>query len=200
MTALIVAVSVLWVLVVGLGIAVFALARQVGILFERVSPMGALVTESGPKVGDPSPHFSLTTLTGQSLTLGTATSRSTLVFFLSPSCPVCKKLLPALRTMRRAEGDWLDIVLASDGEPQQHAEFVARNDLGAFPYVLSTELGMGYRVSRLPFAVLLDGQGRVRAKGLVNTREQLESLFTAKELGVDSIQTFLHGDMAPSQG
>lgn len=200
MTALIVAVSVLWVLVVGLGIAVFALARQVGILFERVSPMGALVTEAGPKVGDPSPHFSLTTLTGQSLTLGTATSRSTLVFFLSPSCPVCKKLLPALRTMRRAEGDWLDIVLASDGEPQQHAEFVARNDLGAFPYVLSTELGMGYRVSRLPFAVLLDGQGRVRAKGLVNTREQLESLFTAKELGVDSIQTFLHGDMAPSQG
>jgi hypothetical protein len=24
------------------------------------------------------------------------------------------------------------------------------------PYVLSTELGMGYRVSRLPYAVLLD--------------------------------------------
>lgn len=199
MTALIIAVSVLWCLVVGLGIAVFALARQVGILFERVSPMGALITDSGPKVGDASPRFELTTMAGNSLSIGGGASRSTLVFFLSPSCPVCKKLLPALRTMRRDESDWLDIVLASDGDPAQHAEFIARNDLTAFPYVLSTELGMGYRVSRLPFGVLLDTQGRVRAKGLVNNREQLESLFTAKELGVDSIQTFL-GNMAASQG
>jgi len=31
----------------------------------------------------------------------------------------------------------------------------------------------------------------VRAKGLVNSREHLESLFTAKELGVPSIQEFV---------
>ena len=28
-----------------------ALARQVGVLFERVAPMGALITDSGPAVG-----------------------------------------------------------------------------------------------------------------------------------------------------
>ena len=33
-----------------------------------------------------------------------------------------------------------------------------------------------------PFAVLLDGEGVVKAKGLVNTREQLESLFNASFL------------------
>jgi hypothetical protein len=33
----------------------------------------------------------------------------------------------------------------------------------------------------------------VRAKGLVNTREHLESLFEAKERGVVSIQEFLRG-------
>jgi hypothetical protein len=31
----------------------------------------------------------------------------------------------------------------------------------------------------------------LRAKGLINSREQLESLFTAKELGVASVQEFL---------
>jgi hypothetical protein len=31
----------------------------------------------------------------------------------------------------------------------------------------------------------------VRAKGLVNSREQLESLITAQELGVASIQDYL---------
>jgi methylamine dehydrogenase accessory protein MauD len=50
---------------------------------------------------------------------------------------------------------------------------------------------MSYRVNRLPFAVLIDGDGIVRAKGLINNREQLESLFNAKELGVDSIQRYL---------
>jgi methylamine dehydrogenase accessory protein MauD len=57
--------------------------------------------------------------------------------------------------------------------------------------VLSTSLGVTYQVSKLPYAVLLDERGIVRAKGLVNSREQLESLFTAKDLGVASIQDFV---------
>ncbi len=50
---------------------------------------------------------------------------------------------------------------------------------------------MTFKVSRLPYAVLLDGQGIVRAKGLINNREQLDSLFNAKDLGVASIQSYL---------
>jgi methylamine dehydrogenase accessory protein MauD len=68
---------------------------------------------------------------------------------------------------------------------------VRRAGLEEFPYVLSTELGVTYHVSKLPYAVLLDEHGVVRGKGLVNSREQLESLFTAKEMGVASIQDFV---------
>ena len=50
---------------------------------------------------------------------------------------------------------------------------------------------MTYRISKLPYAVLIGEDGRIRGKGLVNTREQLESLFTAKETGVASIQEFI---------
>ena len=46
-------------------------------------------------------------------------------------------------------------------------------------------------MSRLPYAVLLDERGVIRAKGLVNNREQLESLFNAKEIGVASVQDYL---------
>ena len=42
---------------------------------------------------------------------------------------------------------------------------------------------MTYRVSRLPYARGARRRGHVRAKGLINTREQLESLFNAKEMG-----------------
>jgi hypothetical protein len=39
--------------------------------------------------------------------------------------------------------------------------------------------------------VLIDGDGVIRAKGLVNTREHLESLLEAKERGVESVQAYL---------
>ena len=50
---------------------------------------------------------------------------------------------------------------------------------------------MTYQVGKLPFAILLDQEGVIRAKGLVNSREHLESLFEAKERGVASVQEYL---------
>ena len=191
--ALIVSNVLLWFAVLALLVVVIALSRQIGILYERVAPMGALMMDAGPKVGDAAPLFELSTLDGAALRLGGARARSTLVFFLSPTCPVCKKLLPILKSVRAAEGRWLDIVFASDGERPAHDEFRRRAALGDFPYVLSAELGLRYQVSKLPYALLIDEAGRVRAKGLVNTREQLDSLFAARELGVASVQDYLEG-------
>jgi hypothetical protein len=38
-----------------LAVLLFALARQVGILHERVAPMGAMSSDRGPAVGDMAP-------------------------------------------------------------------------------------------------------------------------------------------------
>jgi hypothetical protein len=48
--------------------------------------------------------------------------------------------------------------------------------------------------------VLLDGAGVVRAKGLVNSREHLESLFEAMERGVASIQDYVRSVEVPEGG
>jgi methylamine dehydrogenase accessory protein MauD len=191
MDGLVVALALLWILVILLAVAVFALARQVGILYERIAPMGALITDSGPAVGEAVPRFDLSSLDGRSVAVGAAGQRSQLVFFLSPTCPVCKKLLPILSSVASAEKAWLDVVLASDGEPAEHQAFVRQRRLEKFKYVLSRELGMAFRVSRLPYAALIDGAGVVRAKGLINNREQLESLFNARDLGVASVQAYI---------
>jgi methylamine dehydrogenase accessory protein MauD len=189
--ALVVSNFVLWIAVLALLLVVFALARQIGILYERVSPMGALMMDTGPKVGASAPVLALADLDGRPVNVGAPSPRSTLLFFVSPTCPVCKKLLPVVKSAAVSERRWLSIVLASDGEADEHRRFVKRAGLAAFTYVLSQELGVTFHVSKLPYAVLLDEHGVVRAKGLVNSREQLDSLFTAKELGFASIQDFV---------
>ena len=192
-TALVISNVVLWAVVVVLAAVVAALVRQIGVLYERVAPAGALMTSPGPAVGDLAPVVVAEALAGGTRTLGGARAdgRSTLVFFLSPTCPVCKEMLPALRSVASTERAWLDVVLASDGPRAEHEAFVARARLEGFAYVLSAALGIAYHVGKLPYAVLVDDGGVVRAKGLVNTREHLESLFEAKERGVASIQEFL---------
>ena len=77
-----------------------------------------------------------------------------------------------------------------------HRSFVSQQRLGALRYVLSPALGVAYGVSKLPFAALVDHRGILRARGLVNTREHLESLLEAMELGVGSIQEFLERESA----
>lgn len=191
MTALTFLVAVLFAMVIALTVAVFALARQVGVLFERIAPMGALVNDSGPKIGEASPRFTLETLTATAPVVIGPAERAKLVFFLSPTCPVCKKLLPILKSARVEEAGWLDVVLASDGEEAKLKRFIDTAELGDFPFVNSTELGLAYRVSRLPFAVVLAPDGTIRSKGLINSREQLDSLFNAHDLGVPSIQSWL---------
>lgn len=186
-------VTILFIAVAALAVATWALSRQVGILFERVSPLGALVTDSGPAVGGAAPIFELKSITrAATVKIGEPSeSRSTLLFFLSPNCPVCKKLLPVLRSLATAEASWIRVVLASDGNEAEQRAFAEAQQLMGFPYVLSTEMGLAYRVARLPFAVLIDEGGAVKAKGLVNNREQLDSLLNARDLGVASIQKYL---------
>ena len=182
----------LWIAVLMLGTLVAALARQVGILHERIAPAGALTLHQKLTTGDAAPMMELPALSGETIAIGgQRASRSQLIFFVSPDCPVCKSLLPVFKSAARAESDWLDVVLASDGDEPAQRRMIIAQQLAGIPFVLSEELGRAFGVSKLPYAVLIDEGGRVASLGLVNSREHLESLFEAKERGVASIQDYL---------
>ena len=201
MTPFSISYIVLWVLVAVLSLVVFALVRQIGVLHDRIAPTGALMLAKGLTVGEAAPIVAVTDLDGVSRNVGgeRADGKNTLVMFVSPTCPVCKVLLPVLRSSARAEHQWLDVLLASDGELAKHTEFRRQHGLGQLPYILSPSLGIAYQINRLPYAVLLDERGLLLARGLINSREHLESLFEAKRLGVASVQAYLearHADRA----
>lgn len=187
--AVVAALIALWVLVIGLCLVVVALLRQVGMLHERLGPVGALVMPGGPSVGDAAPSFDLAAVDGRAVRLGGQSPHPlTLLFFLSPTCPVCKAMLPLIRSIEREQRGALHVVLASDGDLPAQLAMVKRERLEAYPLVLSTPLGLAYQVSKLPHAVLIDASGTIVAKGLINNREHLESLFEAHRMGVGSLQ------------
>lgn len=184
--------AMLWILLLGLTVVVAALARQIGVLHERIAPVGALATGRGPEVGEFAPPVQGRLLDGAPFTVGAplaAGVRLRLLLFVSSACPVCKKLIPLAKGFARTER--VEVVFVGDAGPQEQLDFVKRFELAGYAFANGPEIGMAFRVERLPYAVLIDGEGRVAAKGLVNSREHLESLVTAHETGFASIQDYL---------
>jgi hypothetical protein len=136
----------------GLGVAVLALAREVGMLRLRLGPDSALeIPEEGPPLGSrevlPAP---LGSADGAELALAVFTSRG---------CAVCHGLAPAIE------------VLA--GEPML--------DVASFEEVADAQVWADLAVPGSPYAVAFDTDGTVLAKGAFNNLAQLESVLGTAE-------------------
>jgi len=188
---LICAVILQTVVLLAFGAILLGLARQIGVLHERVAPMGAMTNDHGPEVGESAPTMSIQTIQGSLTQIGgpSTDNKSRLLLFVSPSCPVCKKLLPIAKSF--AKGERLTVTLVGDGSQQDQIQMIEENRLETMTYVNSPQVGMAFHVGKLPYAILIDADGVIRAKGLVNNREHLESLVIAEETGFGSIQSYL---------
>jgi methylamine dehydrogenase accessory protein MauD len=191
MTPVTITLALLWVVVICLGVAVLALARQVGVLHERVAPAGALISGSGPGVGEQSPRIEVHALAGNAITIGgtLATGKAVLMLFVSQTCPICKKLIPIALDFARSER--LDVLFVGDADLAEQKKLISQFGIAENRFINGPEIGMTYRIDKLPYAVLLDDLGVIAAKGLVNSREHFESLIIAKETGFASIQSYL---------
>jgi methylamine dehydrogenase accessory protein MauD len=182
-----------WLVLAALGIAGLALARQVGVLHVRVAPAGALDANRGPALGDIAPPVPATTLDGKAMVVGGASAAAglRLLMFVSPSCPLCKGLIPVAKSFAATERVALTFV--GDDDPVALKAMATSHGIAPASFVNSGEIGQLFEVDKLPHAVLLDAAGTVLAKGLVNSREHLESLVVAHEMGVAHVQDYVAG-------
>jgi hypothetical protein len=135
----------------GLAIAVLALAREVGMLRLRLGPSAALEI---PGEGPP-----LGSRVDDLERFGMGGAELGLAVFTSESCPVCASLDPALRTLES------DPAIAL-------RRFDERADAGIW-----SEL----QIPGSPYAVAIEPQGTVVAKGTFNSLAQLESVIATAE-------------------
>ncbi|MGB6487244.1 MAG: hypothetical protein WBE91_10215 [Steroidobacteraceae bacterium] len=188
---LLVSQVMLWVVVIVLAVAVLALARQVGVLHERIAPVGALALGRGPQTGESAPRLTVRTLAGGTVEIGGPLPEGPLrlLFFVSPTCPICKSLLPTVKVF--AQSERLDLLLIGDGDEEQQRQMAQRHAIELEGFANAPEVGRAFQVAKLPYAVLISAAGVIVAQGLVNSREHLESLVTAYELGLRSVQEYL---------
>jgi methylamine dehydrogenase accessory protein MauD len=180
-----------WIVILALGFALVALARQVGVLHVRIAPAGALTTGHGPAVGDAAPVMDVPTIDGATLSIGRplAKGHMQLLLFVSAHCPLCKELIPIAKSFVKREK--IDLAFVGDDDVAEQRAMIVKMEMGGIPFVNGPTVGMTFHVDRLPQAVLIGADGTVLSKGLVNSREHLESLVTAHEMGVVSVQDYL---------
>lgn len=188
---LLISQMMLWLAVIALAVTVLALARQVGVLHERIAPVGALALGRGPQTGESAPRLTVQTLAGGAVEIGGPLPDGPLrlLFFVSPTCPICKSLLPIVKAF--AQSEHLDLLLVGDGDPEEQRQMAQRHAIELERFVNAPEVGRAFQVAKLPYAVLVSAAGIIAAQGLVNSREHLESLITAHELGLRSVQEYL---------
>ena len=193
LTALVISTIFSWVIILALVVALLALARQVGVLHMRVAPAGALTTSGGPSVGAKAPVIAARTLEGNPISVGGAAPGASLrlLMFVSATCPLCKNLIPMAKSFARDER--VQLIFVGDDLPDAQAAMIERHGLGGYQFINGPEVGQAFEVGKLPFAVLLDADGLILSKGLVNSREHLESLIIAHEMGVRSVQDYIEG-------
>jgi thiol-disulfide isomerase/thioredoxin len=143
----------LWVLVLVLSVAVIALLREIGVLHTRIAPMGTHFAGEGPELSGDAPDVGL----------DWSASALTAVVFTSPTCVICKELVPSIAALRR---QYREVRLQTvDLDDSTQPVFDA------------------FRVRSTPYVVTVGRDGIVRGRGVANTLEQMEELVRESLLG-----------------
>lgn len=171
----------LWLIVLLQAVVIVVLVRHVGLLHLRLGAQGALATSEGPTVGDEAPLFETVDVTGRHVTSPWQRDKRSLLIFVSPNCGACTDLVPSIRAIRRAEPEMTEILLFSDVGTSENLALAGRTGC---PVIVDGAIAADYGVEGSPYAIAIDTSGKVRAKGVVNHVEHLESLldFLAADL------------------
>jgi thiol-disulfide isomerase/thioredoxin len=141
-----------------LGVALLALAREVGMLRLQLGTQGALeIAGEGPEIGSRAADLSER--------IGRNGADFGLAVFTSEGCGICQTLAPAIDNVAK--------------DP--------RIAVGVFDEVAEAELWRSLAIPGSPFALALDGEGKVLAKGTFNNLAQLESVVATAERRGDPV-------------
>lgn len=199
----------LWAVVVALAVVSVGLVRQLGMVHMRlgVDP-GALITREGLPRGTEAPDFEAVDLGSlQRIRLSAYRGRRVALIFLSTGCLACRELVPHLNRMARDRAGEVDFLAVCAGTDNACREFTRSLKLETKILLDPTgAIGEKYGVAFNPFTFLIDQNGVILTRGVVNTWSQVEALLNEEgtvrtyEPGTNSSNGIAHADLDAEQG
>lgn len=171
---LIASLFLLWIVVILLGVAVVALARQLRLLQDRAMPIAQRTSLPGP--GGSAPVVSAPTLAGDMLTIGgpSADGRALLLLFIRPDCPASRA---AIRdALALTDRERLRLLFLGEGRAEDYGDMLRQHHIRDTDVILSAEVMRDFRSDDRPSAALIDARGRLLARGMLGARDQLDAL------------------------
>lgn len=193
LTVLTVSTLFLTVCILALGLAVFVLARQIGVLHERLAPIGLQPVLAGLQVGQAIPQLTARTVQDTPFRIGGTNpdDRPMLLMFVSADCPVCKRALPLAQSVTQANN--IALVLVGEGEVAALVAMANRTPLNGAPLLISNELLLLMQIGRLPTMVALSPDGVITARDVASNRREIETLVaTLPQARLPQIKESLH--------
>jgi methylamine dehydrogenase accessory protein MauD len=178
----------LWVLVAVLVITVLLLYRQFGLVYMNSRRR---LDMQGPDVGRRAPTVDVVTVPAREPMRASwrmpQEGLGQFILFALPTCQVCKGLLPELAQL---PDRWSDVEFV-----WLHGSSTASDAIDSAPSLPAWSVLAGdgmaahqaFDVGTVPFAFVLEADGRVKSKGLINAVQDIERLIS--EAGVSSVRT-----------
>lgn len=179
----------LWAVVLVEGIAIVALLRTVGSLF--LASRDA-IERDGLAVGTELPAARFVHSSGGEMTRDDLLGKWTALIFAAPACRICRDLLPALPELQLDLADAADVYVIVRGG-REDARLMAESADGVRIAALPDDIARSqFKVRVSPFVHIVAPDGRVAAKGLVNSRQDVEHLLAAGGLQSPTLQAHGH--------
>lgn len=164
MAGLIASQAVLALVLVGLGVVLLSLARQIGVLHERSAPVGGLLQKVRQADRIDLDAVQVSTAAGADQTLRRiAGGRPLALLFVAERCPVCKSLLPSYQEELGKRG--FSPFVVGDGASATALTQLAEDQGVARDRILAApQLAAALQVLQTPTLALLDLDGKVLQK------------------------------------
>jgi len=167
-----------WLLVAAHGLTLVALLWAVGrIYLKRDASHLVLITDEGPEIHSFLPQLEGVDAAGRLLRSSDYRGQSLVLLLLSPGCVPCEQILRDLHATQRGLAPAPEFLAVVEGTRQQAAGLRQRYRL-TIPIIADPDAAIraALGVERTPYGFLVDPEGVVRMKGVVNHRGQLEGL------------------------
>ncbi len=170
-------VVALWIVVLVQMALILVLYHQVGTVLLGKRP--ARERDGLPLLAQ-APAWAATDQRGRYVSSEDLAGRPLVIVFADPDCRPCQRLMPELQSFADVHRDEIGVVIAGVDDELANREMAERYGLDV-PVIAQTErdLTNAFRVVVSPFMFVVDADGRIREKGVVATRRQIEQKVAA---------------------